>query len=449
MIDLNINNYNINELINMMKLNQFYTQDDIIAKKNMLQERILTGNNISIHEKTELHTFFDKVSEKLLFNIKHIPNVNSRDSNKINTLNTFNEFMNNKSNFIIDKSNNDMGVKNSIRNGRTMDSEQQPIGIMNPINIRTIKHTVNIDTRFRPNYYSTLSTKFSLVLPLKISNAVSMRLGSIEIPTTWYSISKNSGNSFFKIEFGDYDIETNNYLYSGIVNIPDGNYEPYYQNTTKAVDISSIINAFMHSLYQVNSVSPNSDANDLIRKLYFNVDRTSGKSGFAWKCDDDPGIIPSQFRITFSVDSNGDSDIINILQFKIGWLLGFRIGSYTGLSIVSEGICFLKSPRYAFISITDYNNSVNNNFSSAFSSSLLQKDIIARINLTFIQQTEGVYQSGQDDGFSTQINRQRSYFGPVNIERLEIKMLDEYGRIIDLNNMDWSMTLTMECLYDN
>ena len=47
-IDLNINNYNINELINMMKLNQFYTQDDIIAKKNMLQERILTGNSIKL-----------------------------------------------------------------------------------------------------------------------------------------------------------------------------------------------------------------------------------------------------------------------------------------------------------------------------------------------------------------------------------------------------------------
>ena len=96
----------------------------------------------------------------------------------------------------------------------------------------------------------------------------------------------------------------------------------------------------------------------------------------------------------------------------------------------------------------DFNNSVSNYFISAFSSSLLQKDIIARINLTYIQQQQGVYQTGQDDGLSTQINRQRSYFGPVDIERLEIKLLDEFGRIIDLNKMDWSMALTMECLYD-
>ena len=430
--DLNINNYTINELINMMELIHPYTQDDIISKKIIMQERILTGNNISINKKNDMKIFLDKASEKILFNIKQL--------NEINTLTSFKNINNN---IIIDKSKNDLGVQNSIRDGRTMDSEQQPLGIMNPINIRTIKHTINIDTRFRPNYYSTLSTNFSLVLPLKISNAVSMRVGSLEIPTTWYTISKNNGTSFFKIEWG-YDSGTGTYSYSGIVNIPDGNYEPYYQDQSKSTDISSMINSYMHSLY-ADDVDPT--ANDLIRNLYFNVDRTSGKSGFAWKYDS--GITPSQFKITFSVDSNGNLDIINILQFRIGWLLGFRIGSYTGLSVVSEGVCFLKSPRYAFISITDYNNSVNNNFSSAFSSSLLQKDIIARINLTFIQQNQGVYQSGQDDGFSTQINRQRSYFGPVNIERLEIKLLDEYGRIIDLNNMDWSMTLTMECLYDN
>jgi len=32
---------------------------------------------------------------------------------------------------------------------------------------------------------------------------------------------------------------------------------------------------------------------------------------------------------------------------------------------------------------------------------------------------------------------------------LEIKLVDEFGRIIDLNNMDWSMALTMECYYSN
>ena len=60
----------------------------------------------------------------------------------------------------------------------------------------------------------------------------------------------------------------------------------------------------------------------------------------------------------------------------------------------------------------------------------------------------GVYKDNSDPGISTQLNRTREYFGPVNIQKLEIKVYDEYGRILDLNNMDWSFTLAFEKLYD-
>ena len=44
--------------------------------------------------------------------------------------------------------------------------------------------------------------------------------------------------------------------------------------------------------------------------------------------------------------------------------------------------------------------------------------------------------------------KKRFYFGPVDIQRLELQILDEYGRVIDLNNMDYSMALNLVCLYD-
>lgn len=44
--------------------------------------------------------------------------------------------------------------------------------------------------------------------------------------------------------------------------------------------------------------------------------------------------------------------------------------------------------------------------------------------------------------------RKRFYFGPVNISRLELQIVDELGRIVDLNNMDYSMALNLICLYD-
>ena len=42
----------------------------------------------------------------------------------------------------------------------------------------------------------------------------------------------------------------------------------------------------------------------------------------------------------------------------------------------------------------------------------------------------------------------RQYNGPVNISKLEIKVLDKYGSILDLNFMDFSFSLELELLYE-
>jgi hypothetical protein len=41
----------------------------------------------------------------------------------------------------------------------------------------------------------------------------------------------------------------------------------------------------------------------------------------------------------------------------------------------------------------------------------------------------------------------RNYFGPVNIERMAVKLLDDKGNILNLNGNDWCFTLVCECLY--
>ena len=429
--DLNISNYTINELEKMLELRNGYTKAEIITQTTIFKDKVLGENNMPISKKNDIVDFLNKASNKIIKKLTLSLEKTQDDFTPAFEKMTNTIIPGNSSSAVIEKPSVVAGLNWPKFSGRLIDNADQPPGIINPINVRTIKRTINLDTRFRPNYYTSSSTDFSLTLPVRIKNAVSMRIASIEIPISWYVVAKYWGNSFFKIEWGDNGDGTFDNDYT--VTIPDGNYELFWQAATEATDLASTINTFMHA-----------NGDPTLQNIVFNVDRTSGRSGFAWK----PGSTPANFRVTFSIDENGNSDFSTILQFRLGWLLGFRVGFYEGLSIVSEGICYMKGPRYAFISINDFNNSVSNYFISAFSSSLLQKDIIARINLTYIQQQQGVYQTGQDDGLSTQINRQRSYFGPVDIERLEIKLLDEFGRIIDLNNMDWSMALTMECLYD-
>ena len=41
----------------------------------------------------------------------------------------------------------------------------------------------------------------------------------------------------------------------------------------------------------------------------------------------------------------------------------------------------------------------------------------------------------------------RIYFGPVNIERMRVKLVDDKGNILNVNGADWTVTIICECLY--
>ena len=48
----------------------------------------------------------------------------------------------------------------------------------------------------------------------------------------------------------------------------------------------------------------------------------------------------------------------------------------------------------------------------------------------------------------TTVSEPRNYFGPVDIKSLHIRIYDEYGKIVDLNNADFSFCLNLKVLYD-
>jgi hypothetical protein len=74
---------------------------------------------------------------------------------------------------------------------------------------------------------------------------------------------------------------------------------------------------------------------------------------------------------------------------------------------------------------------------------LLNKNILSRISL----QSVGKFTSLSENNLAV-ITFPRQYFGPVDIQKLHIQLLDEYGRIMDLNNMDYSFCLTLQSTYD-
>jgi hypothetical protein len=157
-----------------------------------------------------------------------------------------------------------------------------------------------------------------------------------------------------------------------------------------------------------------------------------------------PIPVGSTLELNFQFDRFGVDDRNTPLPLKLGWILGFRNGNYiNNLNYVSEGIVDLTGPKYCYLVVDDYNNNVVNSFYSAFNSSVLNKNILARIA------TMGTSQlSILDQNNLAIITVPREYFGPINIQNINIQLLDEYGRILDLNNMDYSFCLTLTTVYD-
>ena len=129
----------------------------------------------------------------------------------------------------------------------------------------------------------------------------------------------------------------------------------------------------------------------------------------------------------------------------MGWLLGFRLGTYIGIQdcIVSEGLFDAGGDRYIYVCINDFQYNNNNSNIVCFDKSILNEDVIAKIPMINGKLSLIVNDNNQV------LAKLRRYNGPVNLSRLQIKILDKFGTVIDLNNMDFSFTLEMEILYES
>ena len=89
-----------------------------------------------------------------------------------------------------------------------------------------------------------------------------------------------------------------------------------------------------------------------------------------------------------------------------------------------------------------------NNFSVA-SSTIIAPNIIGRINiLSLLEKKTGFKQGAAVGDFMFTQKHVREYFGPTDLNKLKVSLLDEYGRPLSLNNMEWSFVVNFECLYN-
>lgn len=96
---------------------------------------------------------------------------------------------------------------------------------------------------------------------------------------------------------------------------------------------------------------------------------------------------------------------------------------------------------YTINSINNNNNNLTNYLAKAPTSS----DILAIIP---VKTSVGVATGSLLVEFSGSLqDNTRTYFGPVNIDRLAVKLLNDKGNVLNLNGNDWCATIIAECLY--
>lgn len=71
---------------------------------------------------------------------------------------------------------------------------------LNPLLKQTIKRIICIDSQYRDSKNKTLSTDFNFYLTEPLKDVVSLKLESIQIPLTWWTISKSYGANFFYLK---------------------------------------------------------------------------------------------------------------------------------------------------------------------------------------------------------------------------------------------------------
>ena len=412
--DLDINNYKRDELIEMFELPENFDKNIVEIKESKLRDNIL--NNKQITKDTQIQTInFLTKAKNIILNEQKQPNTGLQQ--KIEEF--YNSSYELKPSKLEDSSEHITQIRPEKPYLSSFPSEFFP-GVINPLKKRTIKKNVNIDTRFRGNYYANSSTNFNMSLPTNFNDVVQMQLSSIELPTTFYAVSKQYSNNYFTITVND---GTN--ISSTVINIPDGNYT---QQTIMEIINTQLFNAgypFTNVLFIINLEGTHTGSGQTI------VGPTSDGSSIV------------SIELNFQLDRFGIDDKTTPLPLKLGWMLGFRNGLYVGnINYVSEGVVDTTGPRYMYLVVDDYNTSVNNSFYSAFNSSILNKNIIARISLQ-----SNLFNVLEQNNLNI-ITTPREYFGPVNINNLTIQLLDEYGRIVDLNNMDYSFCLGLTTVYD-
>ena len=318
-IDFNVENYDIDELVQLLNFDNVPTNEDMIVHRIDILKR-------KYKSKPKYIKFFSEVGKKLILNFENFNKETWHEqyeqddtlSAKVLTQQYLDE-KNDDKNLILDPKRDIIGVK-KLSQAKQLATKSTTQGTRNPITINKIRRIVNFDSQYReilnpisttctdsngnytvnPNNIDEINhvnpeirlfqpTNYTVNLNQPLTNVVDISLESVEIPNSWYVFSGDYGTNaleFTYVKRKISSIDADIFLPS----IPDG--------------FSLIIESFR----------PNSDLK--IRDPHIGITKSVKPENIVWISTDDDGGVGKLSKMKFS-----SSDLDNNTLYEL-WVGG-------------------------------------------------------------------------------------------------------------------------------
>ena len=429
---LNLNNYTDKEVLDLFGISEqdCKNKNKIKDQYNTIVENIKTQNEFTPDFKRDLIEFLTKALDRMIEGLKaDYKLADSKFTPNLEKSETFNN-----EHQVIMKNN-----KKSLTS------------LINPIRTDRIGKLLNINTVFRDNYYNTRSSDFTFNLPAPINNVIGVSLETAEIENTYYAFNSLNRTNEMVVEI--YNVESAN---GQPLTAEDGANSLVTQNKKKIITIkegnytgeglADYMNRSIFSHGELARIACRYDSST--RKFSFFKDNRDADDGGL----PDTNLIWYRFNLDFRLLDDVNRDI----QKNMGWLLGFRKQQYNFVDnyiekdevtdkstegFCCEATCNTFGTPYIYVSVDMFNNNHSQSIISPFSESAFNDtSILAKLKN---RRTNFNYESG-----GLLYGFKRDYFGPVTVSRMRIRILDQYGDIVDLNNNDFSFTLKFDMMYN-
>jgi len=545
-IDTNIDNYTISDLLTILDIDQ-PTYENVTETTSNFIDRFTN------EKRPEMVTFFLDMQSKLL---EYVDELETSDNPaeygpaKTQTDNWWaNQALKQDSPVQNDKI-TERKQKIDVYNDNHLPMNREQLGVnnvksvdvaqdsLNPNLENITTRLINIDSQYRQSSVSTdVSTDFTLDLSEPLTNTLSLKLYSFQIPFSWYAIDSLNGTNCFWIVFTN---DSGNIIYSpnsngisspGInISIESGNYD----NNSFAIAINAAFSAAGFSFTTPTPVTISSASGKMTMNLYDGSYNNPSFPGSPITITDTNTNIVFFDPTATLICSTGCVQQLAINQ-TMGWLMGYRLPfvPVDPSGNIAPAVVDLYGPKYLILAIDDYNqNHINNGLigisepsrtlklpsyyspdmpytcskpSPLTAASIIKSTTTTTSGIAYADKMSALYSPTQQilpsaprtltqsqiysineilknnektynyrltsptttDTFAlipvkggglktgdvyvdfggTLQNNKRVYFGPVNIERMRVTLYNDKGQILNLNGLDWSITLMSENLY--